>query len=307
MTSRLALLLALLTAPLTVLAGPWTKTIWQGEKAYAARSDSGNWVAIVSLERGRLVHLGATKDAADNLILATASKDDRLGWGGHRAWLGPQKDWAGGWPPPAAWEASGARGAFMRDREILLLTPPPTGVDGWPDLSRGYYWRGDSLQCAVAVRGPVKRDVQIVQIIQVPTDATIEVDVTPTKDAPQGYIQLPSYFREDYRYEFEPPAHVDYAADFAARAFRYIEGEPEKFGFKNRPITVRRNGVSLTMSRGDTLGSTVVDQPDHGYNTQVFFGGREAFVEIEQLSPLLRQTGSQFRSFSIELTPRRDR
>ncbi len=308
MTSRLLRLFGLLTLIcLPVGATAWKPTTWQGERAVSARSASGQWVAIVSLERGRLVHLGATAAPADNLIFATSSKDDRLGWSGHRAWLGPQTQWPAFWPPPAAWEKSAAKPKLMNQGNALVLTPPPTAAGDWPDLSRGYQWRDDTLLCFVAATGTSRRDVQIVQIVQIPPDATIEVEVEPTAEAPRGYVQLPSYFRPELRTEFEPPAHVGPARDFAARAFTFVADEPEKFGFTDRPIVVRRNGVSLTMRRGEIAGARVVGQPDQGYNTQLFFGGHEGFIEIEQLSPLLRRTGRSFRSFSIELTPRPER
>ena len=300
------LLLLLLLGCALAHAGPWTATTWHNEQAYAATSDSGNWVAIVSVERGRLVHLGATTADADNLILFTPSRDDRLGWGGHRAWLGPQTSWPAFWPPPDAWEKSAAKPRLMLKNRALVLQPPATGIAGWPNLSRGYQWRGESLSCTVAVEGPVNCDVQVVQIIQIPTDAVIEVDVEPTPDLPNGYIQLGSYFRPEARTTFEPPEHVGPALGFMQRSFKHVPGEPEKFGFKNRALVVRRNGVSLTMRRGEILGGDEVGEPENGFNTQIFFGGSEPFVEIEQLSPLLRQTGRPFRSFGIALTPRSD-
>lgn len=304
---RLVPFLALLAAPL--LGSPWKATFWQNENALTATSPSGQWVAIVSLDRGRLVHLGTTAKAADNLLFAPPAQDNPLGWGGHRAWLGPQNDWPGGWPPPTAWEKSAAQPRLLGQGQALVLTPPPTGDEaaGWPNLSRGYQWRGESLLCFVAAQGHPDKDVQIIQILQVPPDAVIEAEVEPTPDLPRGYVLLPSWFQPERQTTFDAPPHEQPAADFTKRAFHFVPDQPAKFGFTDRPLIVRRLGISLTLRRGDTLGATEVGQPDQGFNTHLYLGGNEDFIEVEQLSPLLQQSGRQLRTFGIELSPRIDR
>src|SRR3954469_546970 len=105
----------------------WHATTWQGERAITAAS--AGWKAIVSLERARLVHFGRD-DSETNLLFAPATTHDPAGWGGHRVWLGPQATWAGGWPPPAAWEQSGAESFSLSDGTLRLVIPD--AGDGWP-------------------------------------------------------------------------------------------------------------------------------------------------------------------------------
>lgn len=324
---RTAALLALTLA--SAAAGPWAPTTWQNEAAFAARSDNGAWVAIVSVERGRLVHLGATVEPADNLILATPQRDDPLGWSGHRVWLGPQRTWPHGWPPPAAWEQSAATPTLADADRRLTLTPPPTGEAGWPDLERVYQWSGGRLQCTATARGETARDVQIVQIIQVPADAEVEitvaptghalqgvadrlvggggegVTVAPTVDAPQGYVQLPSYFRPEFRRQFNPPPHLA-VNDGGRLVFRFVPNQPEKFGFRAGPLIARRGATTLTLSADGADVPNAVGEPDEGYNVQLFFGGRERFIELEILTPLQAENALTLRSSTVFLTPRYD-
>ena len=50
-------------------------------------------------------YFGAAETSARNLMLETATRSDRMGWSGHRVWLGPQSLWA--WPPPSARRSPG--------------------------------------------------------------------------------------------------------------------------------------------------------------------------------------------------------
>ena len=62
-----ALALAVLTGP-QVGADGWSSTTWNGEQALTSSSGSG-WRAVVSVERGRLIHFGP-EETGRNLLFA---------------------------------------------------------------------------------------------------------------------------------------------------------------------------------------------------------------------------------------------
>jgi len=132
-------------APTEPVVSAWSGTTWHGERAYELIS--GNWHAIVSTERGRLVHFGPAEAGARNLMLETSTRSDCMGWSGHRVWLGPQSLWV--WPPPSAWEFSAAESVKVSGNRIELLMPDVG--DGYPRLTRIYEPTGDRLACRIAV------------------------------------------------------------------------------------------------------------------------------------------------------------
>ena len=93
-------------APAEAIVSAWSGTTWHGERAYELVT--AQWRAVVSVERGRLVHSGPAEEGARNLMLETATRADRMGWSGHRVWLGPQQ-----WPPKWGWRVPGLRGQVL--------------------------------------------------------------------------------------------------------------------------------------------------------------------------------------------------
>ena len=257
-------------------AADLSPTTWHGEKALGSTSDG--WTAIVSLERGRLVHFGPAGNEL-NLLFATPTRDDPAGWGGHRLWLGPQKDWAKIWPPPAAWEHGGAAGV-TNEAGMLRLALADAG-DGWPRLTRTYRWAGPKLVCGAELSGGTK-PAQVIQIIQVPRTTVVDVEAKPGPDAPAGYVFLPSGSNPKFTADFSPPPHVTRAGDLLR--LRHL-GIILKSGFRPQTLTGRIGGFTLRVSRGPESGRAVAS-PDQGFFTQVYLGGQEPFIELEQLSPL---------------------
>lgn len=252
----------------------WHPVTWNGEKAMAA--DSGGMTAIVSLERGRLVHFGSLVQKR-NLLFAPATRDDPAGWGGHRLWLGPQRKWAAYWPPPAAWEHAGAE-SFTIELGQLRLAIPDAG-EGWPRLVRTYVWSGDVLICGAELTGG-KRPAQIIQIVQIPMSGVVLASASPSTFAPRGYVRLPTAVRE-LTTDFEPPPQVHGRG-------RLLElhhtGVAEKLGFVPQILLGREEGAMLHVGRGEP-GGRFESEPDQGFFSQVFLGSHEPFIELEQLSP----------------------
>ncbi|HEY4245546.1 MAG TPA: hypothetical protein VGM64_01755 [Lacunisphaera sp.] len=267
----------------------WQPTQWQGERAMI--STSSGWKAIVSLERGRLVHFGPAGNDT-NLIFAPKTRDDPAGWGGDRVWLGPQAQWAQIWPPPAAWEHSGADPVSVTAGMLRLIMPE--AGDGWPRLTRTYRWNGKVLVCGVETSGGT-RGAQVIHIVQVPRQTVVNVTARPDKGAPLGYVQLPSSATPRFTTDFTPPPHVTTKGQ--ALTLRHI-GHVQKLGFNPQPLTAHEGSLGFTVSRGEQHG-TVVSEPDAGFFTQVYLGGPEPFIELEQLSPSFSPGAGT--SFSIEL------
>lgn len=255
--------------------GAWEPTTWQGEKALV--STSHGWKAIVSLERGRLMHFGPENTGA-NLLFAPAARSNHASWGGHRVWLGPQSTWSRGWPPPDAWESSAAESVAIAD-STLRLSMPDAG-DGWPRLTRTYRWDGSKLRCGAELSGG-NRPAQIIQIVQMPSTATVQVSPPSTPVVPQGYVLLPAGGVPRLTAEFAAPSHV--ARNGQELTVRHV-GIVRKLGFRPQPLSGMVGGSAFRVSRGGEKGS-IHNEPDQGFLTQVYLGGDEPFIELEQLSP----------------------
>lgn len=270
----------------------WQPTQWQGERALI--STSSGWKAIVSLERGRLVHFGPAGSDA-NLVFAPTTRDDPAGWGGDRVWLGPQTQWSQIWPPPAAWEHSGAE-SFNASSGTLRLVMPDAG-DGWPRLARTYSWNGKVLACGVELSGGT-RSAQVIHIVQVPRQAVVNVTASPGKIAPHGYVQLTSSVAPRFATDFPPPPQV--TANGRALTLRHTD-RVQKLGFTPQALNAHETTLGFTVSRGEQHG-TIAGEPDAGFFTQVYLGGPEPFIELEQLSPSFSPGADA--SFTIELEGR---
>ena len=251
---------------------------WHGENALV--SASNGWRAIVSLDRGRLVHFGP--DAADgpNLLFAPDTRDDPAGWGGHRVWLGPQARWPSIWPPPDAWEKSGPDFQTVTDGILRMLLPD--AGDGWPRVTRTYQWDGARLVCGVELSGGT-RPAQIIQIIQIPRDDWTEAQAHAEPGVPLGYVLLPAGEVHQLTKEFAAPQHVSRQGD--TLRLKHI-GVIQKLGFRPEALAGgRTDGRSVTVRRGPQSGQAV-DAPDQGFFTQVYLGGNEPFIELEQLTSI---------------------
>lgn len=259
----------------TNLAAEWQPITWLNEKALV--SVSNGWKAIVSLERGRLMHFGPA-DQEVNLLLAPPTRANPNIWGGHRVWLGPQSSWAKIWPPPKEWELSGPE-SFTNHDGVLRLTMIDTR-DCWPRLTRSYQWEGTKLLCGVELSGG-KQPAQAVQIFQVPATTIVTVQAHPTREFPAGYVRLPSMVSR-FSTEFAQPEQVSREGD---RLMLRHTGVIEKLGFNPQPLVGRTGKLSLTVTRGPQNG-TVIAGPDQGLFTQVYLGGDEPLIELEQLSPM---------------------
>jgi hypothetical protein len=268
----------------------WHPVKWNGERALA--SEIPGWKVIVSLERGRLVHFGPA-NSETNLLFAPPTRADPAGWGGHRLWLGPQATWSNGWPPPAAWEHSGTADSFTVVHGVLRLIMPDT-ADGWPRLIRTYHWKDNRLVCGAELAGGT-RSAQIIHIMQVPGAALVDVSSQPGKEAPVGYVQLPSVVLSRFTTDFPPPPHV--TAREKQLTLRHL-ATVQKLGFVPQPLIAHEFSFKLSVGRGEQTGS-VASEPDRGFSTQVYLGGPEPFTELEQLSPSF--SIGQSIAFAIEL------
>jgi len=255
----------------------WQPTVWNGEEAM--QSTQNRRRAIVSIERARLVALNLTSSDR-NLLFAPDSRNDPAGWGGHRVWLGPQSLWAKIWPPPDAWEHRRPE-SYSVAGNTLRLVMRDAGA-GWPRLVRTYRWEGSRLICGVEVHGGA-RPAQVIQIIQVPAGDIVHVEAQPDAENPQGYVRLPAGHLAVRLTGFTPPRQVTRQLNHLS-----IENgeEPEKLGFRPQFLVgAPREGLWITVDRISQTGRIVRD-PDLGFPTQVYLGGREPFIELEQLSPL---------------------
>ena len=292
----------------TVLAGcagpcsekkpTWQSFRWNGEPAWA--SDSGDWRAVVSVERARLIYLGPRNGDANLLYAPPLPQEYFRQRGGHIFWLGPQSEWTGkwgAWPPPAEWEQQPAASIQTDGAQLSLSHPCPD--PSRPQLRRSYRWQGDTLLCEVAWSGGTG-DHQAIQILQLPPRATVEARRLAS-EAP-GFVR----FDTNGKQSFEPVVLGDEVTLVSEKIARFsARATPAKFGFRPHTLDARIGGYGLELGRGELHGVTL-DSPDRGFETQVFLGNTTyPFVEIEQLTPRLKNRGPTQNSFTILIKPRR--
>ncbi len=274
----------------------WQRVQWQGEDALT--STSQGWKAIVSLTRARLVHFGPA-DHEINLLFETPDRENPAGWGGHRLWLGQQKEWVKIWPPPVSWESSAAARVTERAGQLRLELSPVDG--GWPDLVRTYQWQGDTLVCGAEFHGG-SRPAQFISIFQVPRTAEILMRADPGLDLPNGYVQLPSGAGPFAR-KFTETDHVERSATGQIVRLRHL-GRIAKLGFEPQTIIAHIAGYKLSVARGPETGERI-GEPDEGFHAQVYLGREdEPFIELEQLTSLWAGGKSASASVLLSATKR---
>jgi hypothetical protein len=69
----------------------------------------------------------------------------------------------------------------------------------------------------------------------------------------------------------------------ASLTLRHI-GLVQKLGFPPQTLRTHQQKGALALSRGEQRGA-IANEPDAGFFTQVYLGGPEPFIELEQLSP----------------------
>lgn len=267
----------------------WTTTTWNGESAREAVA--GPWRAVVSIERARLMYFGpAERD--ENLLLAPPTRANRNLLGGHRLWLGPQVEWPKIWPPPEAWEYEQPESVEEQNGQLRLRLRDAGG--GWPRLTRTYEWKDGRLVCGAESRGGTHA-AQFVQILQVPPDTAVVLQAQREPDFPAGYAQLAAGGLP-FTGAFTPHPHVQREGDTLTLR---LAPAILKVGARPQTIVAQRPGYRLSVARGAVIGR-VVDAPDQGFFTQIYLGGRESFIELEQLSP--RFAAGKDARFEIEVS-----
>lgn len=262
--------------------GGWRPVEWLGGEAW--ESASGGWLAIVSAPRGRLVHFGPAGERALNLLHAPAKLEGEPVRGGHRAWLGPQGDWASPWPPPKDWEESPAASVRLGEDGVLVMEMPRTETT-YPALVRTYArTTGGGLELGLRWRGTEARGLQAIQILQLPGSAVARLPLQNTPFLPLGYAVLDPDART-----LVIPEGMDAPVVERSATGLLLRRSPRmmKVGFTPQLLEADVRGYRLALAPGRMEGR-VGDAPDGGLLTQVFFGdlGFE-LVEIEQLSPRL--------------------
>ncbi len=254
----------------------WAATTWKGERAYELVT--AEWRAIVSVERGRLVHFGPAAAAADNLLFETPTREDRLGWGGHRVWLGPQSYW--GWPPPAAWEAAAAEKVEVAGGRLELFIPD--AGDGYPRLTHVYEVAGDRLACRITVAAGGTKPVQVMQILQTAATTTVDLRPGPSAEWPRGYVRVGGTAGPQLQPDLPVPAIV---REIPGGVQLSYTGQSDKLGFPPQTLVAHIGAYDLHLACGESRGPEFA-APDAGFYTQVYTGHPGApVVELEQLSP----------------------
>jgi len=263
-------------APAEPIVSAWSGTTWHGERAYELVT--AQWRAIVSVERGRLVHFAPAEAGTRNLMLETSTRSDRMGWSGHRVWLGPQSLW--GWPPPDAWEFSAAESVRLSGNRLELLMPDAGG--GYPRLTRIYEPAGDRLACRVAVAAGGTRAVQVIQILQTPPDTKVELSTAPSAKWPRGYFRVGGAVGPNMRPDLPLPAGVE---EVAGGVVMSMADKSDKLAFPPQTLVARIGVHRLALAFGESRGPEAA-APGDGFYTQVYIGNPQGpVVEIEQLSP----------------------
>ena len=259
----------------------WEKTSWQNETSYLLNTDA--WTAIVSIDRGRLVHFGpAASDAS--FVFAPDSRDEPIGWGGHRVWLGPQTTWPNIWPPDPAWEMSAPTDVSVEGNRLVLVMPP--SWPGWPRITRVYEPDGDALACRVRIDDSGTRDVQVIQIVQTHTPAKLLVPPTRSAMFPEGFALLPPI---DGRTEAMRPVELPPQVSLENGKWRLHQtSRAEKVGFLPEWLVAQFDDGAFEVGPGSVEG-TITGSPDKGHSSQVYLGHADTpVIELEQLSPLLK-------------------
>ncbi len=271
----------------------WSATTWRGERAYELVT--ARWRAVVSVERGRLVHFGPAAAGARNLMLETATREDRMGWSGHRVWLGPQSLWV--WPPPAAWEFAAAESVKLSGNRLELLVPDAGA--GYPRFTRIYEPAGGRLACRVAVAAGGTRAVQVMQILQTPPETKVELRTAPSAKWPRGYFRVGGAVGPNLRPDLPLPAGVE---EVAGGVVVSIADKSDKLAFPPQTLVAQIGGYRLALECGESRGP-VEAAPDDGFYTQVYIGEpRAPVVEIEQFSPQWRAGAAGEFSMYLSLT-----
>ncbi len=268
----------------------WSTTTWRGERAYAL--SSGRWLAIVSVDRGRLVHFGPVAEGK-NLLFEVASRETKFSWGGHRVWLGPQSLW--GWPPPDAWERSAAEQVRVTGDRLELLMPD--AGRGFPRLTRIYESAGESLACRVAVAGGTQA-VQVMQILQTPQSTTADLKPEPSAQWPRGYFRCGGAVGPSMQPEFPVPDGVQETPGHVRISFA---GKSDKLAFPPQALVSHVGAATFSLAFGESRGAELA-APDAGFYTQVYIGDAGApVVELEQLSPQWQAGESAESSMYVDL------
>jgi hypothetical protein len=268
---------------------------WNGEKAWS--SESGTWRAIVSEPRARLIYLGPT-DETHNLLYAPAAPEKFRPRGGHIVWLGPQSEWTGKWgtwPPPDEWEQMPGLRIQQQEGWLEIVLPRPN--EKLPQVTRSYRWTDGTLQCRMFWSGG-QGDFQGLHILQLPAGATVRAE----RLAPEvpGFVRFDTLGKQSFE-------AVTLGRDTTLVSERIVEiaadQDPAKFGFYPQTLLARVGNFSVAMGREKTEG-IIVNAPDQGFETQVYFGGTKfPFTEIEQLTPRLKNRGEEANGFTIWVRP----
>lgn len=299
MNPSLAAVLAIALAPAMIFTGcagraasnSWLRGSWNGEAAWVG--DSGRWRAVVSEERGRLIYLGL-RDKGRNLLSAPAKPEGFAPRGGHLFWLGPQREWnrkLATWPPRDDWEFLPAERVRPWGNTLWMTMSQPQGDT--PFLRRSYRWKDGALLSRCSWSGG-KGDFQAIQIFQLPFASRVEVrrgsDFVRFDAKGKHIAQRPAVV-EEIRVAPDGSVHVT-----AGKA-------PRKFAFRPQELVATTEPYRLVFARVAVEG-IAVSEPDGGFNTQVFLGDKDLpVVEVEQLSPRLKNRGAVENAFTVSLRP----
>lgn len=257
----------------------WSKTVWHGERAWKAAS--GQWLAIVSEERARLVFFGGA--AGDHNLLFAPPGPGAFA-GGHIFWLGPQSTWPVDWPPVSDWDSPADNVRVDGDTLIVEL---PNNAPEWQAVTRTYRWEDETLILGSSW-SPGVPGRQAIHIVQLPRSAIVEVAAGSTTRTARPFAIFDNAGLQPG--DFETPVsnecvRVSENGSVSVRA----DGRAMKLGFLPQPIFARVGGAILALERGAQTGAGIASNFD-GRLTQIYLGGDRnpaPFLEIEQLSPVL--------------------
>lgn len=260
----------------------WEKTVWRGEPAWSSRC--GAVCAVVSETRSRLLYLGAS-DGSLNVINAPYPRvlpNAEQRWpnqGGHRFWLGPQKNWI--WPPLTDWEYASAAEVTVKDGVLVLRQPH--NDKNYPPITREYTWEEGRLRCTARWQDQ-GRAYYGMHVIPVDLPFVVSGKLVKTPELPQGMVEVK--LEGANRDGFLPHPAIEVTGETAT-----LRGGQKvvKIGFSPQTLTIdRRDGWKLSVSPGPCQGKPS-GIPDYGYLSQVWVGSTEHDIaELEQLTPYLR-------------------